>query len=323
MDCTRPLGAWHTPGGSSSPGRVSFRAVQPSIAAEGILVPCGKCDGCRLGRAREWAVRSVHEASLWQRNVFVTLTYSPEKVPRLRTGGLTLKPQDFVRFMKRLRQWASSTTASGTLSPGEVGVGPRFIQAGEYGAGGRPHHHAILFNCGFSDLKPWTVSPAGMQLYRSATLERLWPLGFSSVGEVTFESAGYVARYTLKKVPVVRGSRDGEVESGVLVPRWSRGVLQPVPEYMTMSRRPGIGAGWLAKYRSDVYPRDRVVVRGGAQMRPPRFYDERLSPEALSLVKEARRARAEELNPEEVQRVAKVNRELFRRRMDAFLKRGL
>ena len=38
-----------------------------------------------------------------------------------------------------------------------------------------------------------------------------------------------------------------------------------------MSRRPGIAAGWYDKYSADVYPADKVVVRGKAQ-RPPRMY---------------------------------------------------
>ena len=43
-------------------------------------------------------------------------------------------------------------------------------------------------------------------------------------------------------------------------------------EYITMSRRPGVGAGWFEKYSSDVYPKDYVTVRG-VRCRPPKFYD--------------------------------------------------
>ena len=51
-------------------------------------------------------------------------------------------------------------------------------------------------------------------------------------------------------------------------------VISLQPEYITMSRRPGIGSSWFDKYRSDVYPSDEVILRG-KRMRPPRFYDER------------------------------------------------
>jgi hypothetical protein len=44
------------------------------------------------------------------------------------------------------------------------------------------------------------------------------------------------------------------------------------PEYTTMSRRPGIAAGWFKKFSSDVFPLDEVVLRG-KKMRPPKFYD--------------------------------------------------
>ena len=42
-----------------------------------------------------------------------------------------------------------------------------------------------------------------------------------------------------------------------------------------MSRNPGIGGGWIDKYRCEVYPSDSVVVRGGL-MKPPRYYDNRV-----------------------------------------------
>lgn len=45
-----------------------------------------------------------------------------------------------------------------------------------------------------------------------------------------------------------------------------------LPEYTTMSRRPGIAAGWLEKWQSDVYPSDTLVIKGRV-MRPPKYYD--------------------------------------------------
>lgn len=39
-----------------------------------------------------------------------------------------------------------------------------------------------------------------------------------------------------------------------------------------MSRNPGIGANWLRKYQSDVYPEGKIVFAGQEQS-PPRFYD--------------------------------------------------
>lgn len=136
---------------------------------------CGKCDGCLMEKARQWAVRCMHEAQLHEKNCFVTLTYrdAPER----------LVYEDFRLFLRRLRK------------RGAV----RFYVAGEYGGqGGRAHWHALLFGYDFADREYWRESPGGARLYRSALLEQLWPHGFSSVGTVTFQSAAYVARYVLK-----------------------------------------------------------------------------------------------------------------------------
>lgn len=39
------------------------------------------------------------------------------------------------------------------------------------------------------------------------------------------------------------------------------------------SLRPGIGAGWFARYWRDVYLARDGVVREGKTIRPPRYYD--------------------------------------------------
>lgn len=219
-------------------------------------VPCGSCVGCRLERARQWALRCMHESSLHDVNSFVTLTYSNEHLE----PGASLRPRDFTLFMKRLRK-----------KRGDV----RYFQCGEYGSkSGRPHHHALLFGVGFSDRVRCRSSGSGEMLYRSPELEGLWPYGDSYIGEVTFKSAGYIARYGLKK-------SDG-VAAGVVGPRFK--------SYLTMSRRPGIGAGWLDKYGSEVYAFDEVVVNGKV-CKPPRFYDERYARENPGVMEEVRTAR--------------------------------
>ena len=45
-----------------------------------------------------------------------------------------------------------------------------------------------MFNFDFPDKKLWRVNN-GVPLYRSAELEKLWPYGYCTVGEVTFESS--------------------------------------------------------------------------------------------------------------------------------------
>lgn len=250
MPCNAPISGWKNREMTARGMRaVTFR-MREGFSDLPVSLPCGKCAGCMVGRAREWSIRCVHEAQMWAENCFVTLTYNDKSVPK--SNGLeTLRKRDFVNFMKKLRKEKP---------------GVRFLQSGEYGMLGRPHHHCLLFNCHFSDRVPWRRS-RGYDIFRSAELETIWTMGFSEIGTVTAASAGYVARYTTKKMT------SGNVLEVNLI---------RVPEYMTMSRNPGIGKRWLDKYFSDVYPSDEIVVSGGHKMRPPRYYDdvaEKRSPE--------------------------------------------
>jgi hypothetical protein len=140
--------------------------------------------------------------------------------------------------------------------------------AGEYGEKlGRPHWHACIFGLSFDDKKLWRRSPSGANLYRSQDLELLWPFGHSSIGDVTFESAAYVARYIMKKVTGKNADEhytEIDPESGEITKR--------KPEFTKMSLKPGIGYEWYKKYTSDVYPHDYVVVRG-KKVKPPKYYD--------------------------------------------------
>lgn len=217
-------------------------------------VPCGRCVGCRLEKARIWAVRCMHEAMLHERNCFLTLTYSEENLP---PGG-SLRPRDMVLFLKRLRERV----------PQEI----RFFQCGEYGEKlGRPHHHVLVFGYDFPDRV--RLSGSGSEtLWESELLSELWPFGFHSIGEVTFESAGYVARYQVKKVYGAEAEKHYQGK---------------VPEYVTMSRRPGLGAGWIEKYGSDVFPSGELVVNG-VKTKAPRYYEDRHArskPEEVAWVK--------------------------------------
>lgn len=225
----------------SDDGKVQVVFRRPdSFRGERLDLPCGQCVGCRLERSRQWAVRCMHEASLYDDNSFITLTYDDVHLPA--DGSLQLA--DFQCFMKRLRK---------SVAPKRV----RFYHCGEYGETfARPHYHALLFNHDFQDRRFFSKR-GDCRVYTSDSLSKLWPFGFSVVGEVTFESAAYVARYVMKKVT-------GDRAEGHYQGRKS--------EYTTMSRRPGIGARWYEKFKTDVYPRDGVVVRGRVT-RPPRFYD--------------------------------------------------
>lgn len=246
MPCYHPVQAYQLVSGD-----VVF--VERGDVVRSLQLKCGQCVGCRLERSRQWAVRCMHEASLYENNCFVTLTYDDEHLPPLGS----LRYRDFQLFMKRLRRRFSFARI-------------RFYMCGEYGEEfGRPHFHACLFNFDFPDKEYLAKSPAGLRTYRSAALEELWPFGFSSIGAVTFESAAYVARYCMKKVT-------GDLaEDHYAVLDVSTGEIGArVAEFNRMSLRPGIGAEWLSRFHSDVYPEGMVVVNG-VKARAPRYYDKK------------------------------------------------
>ncbi|MEY3590878.1 MAG: hypothetical protein RLZZ466_1399, partial [Bacteroidota bacterium] len=179
MPCYHPLTAFQCADGS-----IVFHERRWHNTVKNLSLPCGQCIGCRLERSRQWAMRCMHEAQLHENNCFITLTYDNTHLPS--DGSLHYK--DFQLFIKRLRK--------------KFGIYRiRYYMAGEYGENfGRPHFHACIFGHDFHDKKLWRRSTSGSMLYRSQDLELLWPLGYSSIGDVNFESAAYVARYIMKKV---------------------------------------------------------------------------------------------------------------------------
>lgn len=272
MQCYRPLDAWQRPSG----GILLFKNPRDGISRF-LRIPCGQCVGCRLERSRQWAVRCMHESALHDSNSFVTLTYSEDFIPE----DFSLRHSDFQKFMKRLRERYE-------------GKRIRYYMCGEYGENySRPHYHSCLFGVGFPDRYPWRKSAAGFQLYRSETLEKLWPFGQCEIGDVTFESAAYVARYVMKKI-----TGDQADEHYKIVDPETGEIYWRLPEYTRMSLKPGIGADWYRKYKDEVFPLDRVVVRG-VECKPPRYYDNLLAAcdeESFGAIKEERRRKAVRLN---------------------------
>lgn len=248
MACFHPLKGYR--------GRINANGKSPIVfnpkhgyIDRPVLVPCGQCIGCRLEKSRQWAIRCLHEASLYERNSFVTLTYNDAHLPE--DGSLSLRHLQL--FMKRLRR--------------KHGVGIRFYACGEYGDQlGRPHYHICLFNFEPPDKKPFKESN-GQTLYTSEDLDSLWGQGYTLTGDVTFKSAAYVARYIMKKVTGPGANKHYETVDPV-----TGEIHQRKPEFTTQSKRPGLGKEWLNKFKTDVYPDDFIVVNN-KKMRPPRFYD--------------------------------------------------
>ncbi len=256
MACNAPLVAWR----SKNNKGITFD-LHTAYVDMPLQVACGKCMGCKLERARDWAIRCSHETQMHEENTFITLTYDEKNLP-MQNGIPTLDPREFQLFMKKLRKKRETKIL--------------FFHSGQYGRLGRPHHHALLFGCGFTDATFWRRSN-NYNIYRSEELEKIWTNGHSEIGTATFESAGYIARYTIKETEQIKGRK---------------------PEYLTMSRRPGIGQHWLNKYMADVYPTDEVITPSGNKIRPPRYYDLQLEKQEPQLLKKIKRQRVENLTEE-------------------------
>lgn len=243
MPCYHPITAWHNP----DSGVVAFSKVKND--GNEIQIACGQCIGCRLERARQWAIRIMHESQLHEENSFITLTYNDENLPK--HNSLVYK--HFQVFIRSLRKRTKKKI--------------RFFMCGEYGdEKERPHYHAILFGHAFLEDRYYWKKSGQEKLYRSPTLERTWTYGDSNIGNVTFESAAYVARYSLKK-------KNGEMfhetykahvceETGEITYR--------TPELIRMSLKPGIGMPWLQLYWKEV--KDGKVVVRGKESTTPKYY---------------------------------------------------
>lgn len=203
--------------------------------------PCGYCTGCRLEKARQVAMRCAHQASLHDKNSFLTLTYNAEHLPK----NLSISTDHLQKFWKKFRD---------RLNYPDI----KYYAAGEYGTEkNRPHYHACLFGWDFSDKSNPKKSGSGQQIYTSALLDEIWGMGNCWVGTVTFESACYVARYTMDK----RYGKDADEYYR------SRGIE---PERSWSSK--GLAKEWFERYKGDCYPKDYVTFRG-QKMRPPAYYD--------------------------------------------------
>lgn len=280
MACFKPLTAYRKSGN----GEIVFHDDGNSDYIE---LSCGRCIGCRLKYSREWAVRCVNEASTHQDNCFITLTYSPENLPP--DAGLVKR--DFQLFMKRLRKANPDRKI-------------RYYMCGEYGdQNNRPHYHAILFNYNFDDWHYLFPSPSGEPIYTSPRLEKIWGLGFVTLGTVSFESAAYVARYCLKKI---NGKMADKIDDKTGLKHYERvnsftgEITEVLPEYSTMSRGGrcpagtnlrGIGYNWFTQYHSDCYPKDYTTVHG-VKMSPPRTYDLYLKEIDIDLYDDIKAARS-------------------------------
>lgn len=210
-----------------------------------LKIPCGQCIGCRIDRARQWALRCVHESMYHDHNSFLTLTYSPETLRYTEETFLpTLVLRDCQLFLKRLRKRLGKF---------------RYFLAGEYGSEfSRPHYHLLLFGLDFPDKVYLSRNKYRDVYYISPTLSDLWPYGFHTIGSLTPRTAQYCAQYCLKKVI----GKDS----------WTQYLCRK-PEFITVSRAPGLGNAFYHDHFEQMYIDDYVVDSNGKKMSIPAYYD--------------------------------------------------
>lgn len=258
MPCYHPLKAYRSAELNENGKRPMVFKSTAAIRAEVINLPCGQCMGCRSDRSNEWALRLMHEAKMHGHDgsVFVTLTYSDEHVP----VSYSLDKRALQLFHKRVRK------AKGRL---------RYFGVGENGDQfGRPHFHTLLFGPEWTDLKRHRKNERGEWLYTSEEMASLWPFGFHEIGQVTFESAAYCARYCMKK----HNGKTADDHYWQPSPIDGR-MYRRATEFALMSLKPGIGAEWAKKFATDCFPSDFLVV-DGRKFPVPEYYRDVLLSEA-------------------------------------------
>lgn len=259
-------------------------------------VPCKECAGCQEAYSKEWATRCMLEAARYEHNYFITLTYDEYHIPKndellnKKTGEVFendnweqghLCPDHITKFNKDVREyWRTHYEHTGI----------KFYASGEYGGlTRRPHYHMIMFNLPIKleDLKIYKVKN-GHILWNCDILTKIWDKGFVGLAEVNWDTCAYTARYVMKKL---KGKIEDEkyYENGM------------VPEFVRMSRRPGIGIDYFKEHMQEMYKNDEIILAGHAEkiqpVKPPKYYDRMfkdLEPKKMDEIKAIRKRIAEE-----------------------------
>ena len=268
MSCYHPLCAIPT-GKLTENGKKQYTIIgrlqeDDLKAKEAILIPCGKCIGCRLDYSRSWADRMMLELETTKKGVFVTLTYDNEHLPWINdniTGEVvpTLNKRDCQLFMKSLRKEFNDFRV-------------RFYMAGEYGCSTkRSHYHCILFGISLSDIGDCSIfgkNELGQPYYISRRIANIWKRGNVLLSDVSWKTCAYVARYVTKKV-------NGVFEYETY------GTSGRQKEFALMSRKPGIGKMYLEQH-PDCLDYDSINIstpEGGLKISIPKYYLKQLEKE--------------------------------------------
>lgn len=269
MTCLFPVTAYRSRELTRNGKRKLVSKKQDAHSPAPIRRPCGNCIPCRIDEARQWATRCTHEHMMHTMHAtgsFLTITYDDDHLPR----GNSLDRDALVLFMKRLRKKFEKNDKRSV----------RFFACGEYGDSTlRPHYHVLLLSHDIPQRRLYKRTPAGHDLYRSEWLNDVWKNGNIDIGTVNTQTIRYATQYVLKKVT---GEPAAEYYGG------------REPEFITMSRNPGLGHAFYMKYAHQLYAHDYCII-DGKKTPLPEYYDRmylRLDPMTLADLKKARRRKS-------------------------------
>lgn len=301
MSCARPLIRVYNPNDHNITGSIMTletyreRAHNPTATYESLayrtdvmLLPCGKCLGCRLRQRQDWETRMLMESKTLTPVWFLTLTWNQEYVPGMvrKTGEIIrgavhqwttgdapevvqiLLQEDMVRFNKRLRKKQETSD--------KWGLDLRYFYCGEYGENtGRPHHHGIYYGLEIPDLKK---KRGDNPYFESEEINKIWGMGNVIIAEASPETMAYVAGYVTKKTYGNDSKRYRE--------------LGLTPPYCCMSRNPGLGYDYYTSHKEQMYADDGLYFNG--KKRPiPRYFDKKYESERPKELWETKRKRQE------------------------------
>jgi len=272
--CVSPRQGWFSREASRKTGRfpVLFAAKSKGFEADfarPVVIPCGKCVNCAEAKGSALSIRCFHELQLNHGiGSFGTLTYGDESLP----PDLKAARPDAEAFIKRLDV---------TLRR-KAGAKWRGVMVGEYGSTwGRPHMHFLLFGVDLCESSRRVQTASGDSRYESAMLEQLWPHGIVDIRPITPGRAAYVGMHVIKN-------------------------FHCADSFRIMSRRPGIGYGWVSQYGENLARLGFVVIEGRKLGIPAEYFNREEFRDLLEPVKVARRAYAADLpaldDPGEYQR---------------------
>ena len=122
--------------------------------------------------------------------------------------------------------------------------------------------------------------------WKSKELEHFWKRGMIDIGELEWSSAAYTARYCMKKLFQKDKSEYYKIGKK--------------PEFVRMSRRPGIGMKYFEDHTIDLYENDELIMRtvkgNVGRYKPPKAFDNKfkdLYPEEWERIKANRQNAAD------------------------------